>query len=92
MQYFVDAYACGRTPNPCIQCNRFVKFEKMLEAADKEGCHYIATGHYARIEHDAERGRWILKKGKNLVKDQSYMLYRLTQAQLSRTLFPLGSI
>lgn len=92
MEYFVNAYACGRTPNPCIECNRFVKFEKMLDAADKEGCHYIATGHYARIEYDARQDRYLLKKGKNLAKDQSYMLYRLTQEQLSRTLVPLGEI
>lgn len=92
MQHFVDSYQCGRTPNPCIQCNRNVKFEKMLEVADQLDCHYVATGHYARVEYDEARMRWILKKGKNLAKDQSYMLYRLTQEQLSRTLMPLGDI
>lgn len=90
MQHFVDSYENGRTPNPCIECNRNVKFEKMLEIADQLNCHYVATGHYARVEYDETRKRWLLKKGKNLAKDQSYMLYRLTQAQLSRTLMPLG--
>ena len=92
MQHFVDSYQCGRTPNPCIECNRNVKFEKMLEVADQLDCHYIATGHYARVAYDESRKRWILKKGKNLAKDQSYMLYRLTQQQLSRTLMPLGEM
>lgn len=89
---FVRAYAAGYTPNPCVVCNRAVKFEKMLAAADDLGCRYAATGHYARVEYDAHRRRWLLKKGRNLAKDQSYMLYRLTQAQLSRLLLPLGEI
>ena len=92
MQQFVDAYQGGRTPNPCIECNRNVKFEKMLAAADAAGCDYIATGHYARVEYDEASGRWLLKKGKNRAKDQSYVLYRLTQQQLCRTLMPLGEI
>lgn len=92
MGQFVAAYVCGRTPNPCIECNRNVKFEKMLALADELGCSHIATGHYARVEFDEERGRFLLKKGKNLKKDQSYVLYRLTQAQLGRTVMPLGEI
>ena len=92
MQYFADAYSAGRTPNPCIQCNRHVKFEEMLRAADELGCQYIATGHYARVEQDKKSGRFLLKKGRNLAKDQSYVLYRLTQQQLSRTLMPLGEM
>ena len=87
---FVRSYEAGRTPNPCIQCNRRVKFEKMLAEADALGCAFIATGHYARVEYDETRRRWLLKKGCNLAKDQSYVLYRLTQAQLRRTLMPLG--
>ena len=78
MQHFVNSYRYGHTPNPCIECNRNVKFEKMLEVADQLDCHYIATGHYARVAYDESRKRSILKKGKNLAKDQSYMLYRLT--------------
>lgn len=92
MQYFADAYSAGTTPNPCIQCNRHVKFEEMLRAADELGCKYVATGHYARVEQDEESGRFLLKKGRNLSKDQSYVLYRLTQQQLSRTLMPLGEM
>ena len=87
---FVRSYEAGRTPNPCIQCNRHVKFEKMLAEADTLDCAFIATGHYARVEYDEARRRWLLKKGRNLAKDQSYVLYRLTQAQLRRTLMPLG--
>ena len=92
VEYFVDAYCAGSTPNPCIRCNRRVKFEKMLAAADELGCAYIATGHYARVAYDEGRGRWLLKKGRNLAKDQSYVLYRLRQEQLARTLLPLGEM
>ena len=90
MQYFVDDYVSGRTPNPCTQCNPEVKFKKMMETADALDCHYVATGHYARVAYNEETGRWTLKKGLSREKDQSYMLYRLSQEQLSRTLFPLG--
>ena len=90
MDAFAADYAAGRTPNPCIACNPKVKFAKMLETADALGCTHIATGHYARVEYDENRGRWLLKKGRNLAKDQSYVLYRLSQQQLSRTLLPLG--
>lgn len=86
---FIEAYQRGETPNPCVNCNETVKFKLLLEEADKLGAHYVATGHYAQIEH---QGRFLLKKGKDLAKDQSYMLYRLKQDQLSRILFPLGEI
>lgn len=92
MGQFVTAYCSGRTPNPCIECNRNVKFENMLAMADELECDYIATGHYARVEFDEKSRRFLLKKGKNLAKDQSYVLYRLTQAQLSRTVMPLGEM
>ena len=92
MDQFAEAYRTGRTPNPCIECNPNVKFAKMLEAADETGCEYIATGHYARVEYDETHERWLLKKGRNLQKDQSYVLYRLSQQQLSRTLMPLGAM
>lgn len=86
---FIEVYAEGGTPNPCIECNRHVKFSKMLERATIMGFDYIATGHYAIIEQ--QNGRYLLKKGKDIKKDQSYMLYGLSQEILSRTLFPLGS-
>ena len=92
MADFAESYRAGRTPNPCIVCNRRVKFAQMLSAADALGCAQIAAGHYARVEFDGARGRYLLKKGKNLQKDQSYVLYRLTQAQLARTQMPLGEI
>lgn len=93
---FINSYKHGLTPNPCIDCNRYIKFEGLLERAISLGCDYVATGHYARIEYDEERGRWLLKKavsneGEN-EKDQSYVLYNLTQEQLSHILFPLGSM
>jgi tRNA-specific 2-thiouridylase len=89
---FVHEYENGRTPNPCIDCNRFLKFEKLFQAAGRAGCDYIATGHYARIERDGRGGRYLLKKALDRTKDQSYVLYMLTQEQLSRTLFPLGGL
>ncbi len=89
---FVSAYENGRTPNPCIDCNRYLKFEKLFERARELGCDAIATGHYARIERDDTTGRYLLKKAANLEKDQSYVLWSLTQEQLSRTRFPLGGM
>ncbi|MBQ2780846.1 MAG: tRNA 2-thiouridine(34) synthase MnmA [Clostridia bacterium] len=86
---FADTYAAGATPNPCIVCNREVKFGKLLAYALEEGFDAVATGHYARIEQ-AENGRWLLKKAVDAAKDQSYVLYSLTQHQLAHTLFPLG--
>lgn len=89
---FIRAYENGETPNPCVLCNRRVKFDCMLREADALGFERIATGHYARVEYDAAAGRYILKKGADPKKDQSYMLCDLTQKQLSRILFPLGSL
>ncbi|MBR0596664.1 tRNA 2-thiouridine(34) synthase MnmA [Sinanaerobacter chloroacetimidivorans] len=89
---FAEAYACGETPNPCIECNRSIKFEKFLERALLLEYDYIATGHYARIEQDSATGRYLLKKGKDGSKDQSYALYTMSQEELSRTLFPLGNL
>ncbi len=87
---FVAAYEQGRTPNPCIDCNRYMKFAALYEAAKLLGCDVIATGHYARVVYDENRGKWTLKKAKNLAKDQTYVLYFLTQEQLAHTRFPLG--
>ena len=92
MEHFAQSYICGRTPNPCIECNRRVKFDAMLRRAQELGYDYIATGHYAVIEYDTERGRYLLKRPADRSKDQTYVLYSLTQEQLSHTLFPLGSL
>lgn len=88
IQSFVDEYLRGRTPNPCVLCNRTMKFDKLMDAAREMGCDTLVTGHYARIEFDGEKYR--LKKAADESKDQSYMLYRLTQEQLSCSRFPLG--
>ena len=87
---FIESYECGITPNPCIDCNRYMKFDELFEKAKELGCEYIATGHYAKIEK--KDGRYLLKKATDLSKDQSYVLYMLTQDQLSHTLFPLGDM
>jgi tRNA-specific 2-thiouridylase len=87
---FIEVYERGETPNPCIECNRKLKFEKLLLRARQLGFHYIATGHYAQI--DRFGGRFLLKKAVDPKKDQSYALYTMTQGQLSRTLFPLGGL
>jgi len=87
---FAESYRTGRTPNPCIDCNRFIKFDKLLERARLLGYDRIATGHYARIEWSEEKGRYLLKKSADTSKDQTYVLYALTQEQLERTLLPLG--
>ena len=86
---FVAAYEQGMTPNPCIDCNRFMKFDKLYERAKLLGCDCIVTGHYARIEE--ENGAYVLKKAVDETKDQSYVLYSLTQEQLAHTRFPLGT-
>ena len=90
LKYFKEAYLSGLTPNPCVMCNTLMKFGLLAEEALKSGIKfdYFATGHYARIEQ--KNGRFILKKGIDPHKDQSYFLYRLTQEQLARTIFPLG--
>ena len=90
IEKFVRSYESGATPNPCIDCNRYMKFDKLYERARILGCEYIVTGHYARIEYDGER--FILKKALDETKDQSYVLYLLTQEQLAHTLFPLGNM
>lgn len=87
---FVRTYEAGGTPNPCIDCNRYMKHEKLYHRAEALGCDVIVTGHYARIEQDPDSGRWLLRKARNLAKDQSYVLYFLTQQQLQHTRFPLG--
>ncbi len=92
MDDFVHCYETGLTPNPCIQCNRCLKFGQFLNRAIALGCTHIATGHYARIAQDPSSGRYLLKKAADLSKDQSYFLYTLTQEQLSHTLFPLGEL
>lgn len=90
IDYFTAEYVKGRTPNPCIACNRFVKFEAMLDKATAMGVDYVATGHYARIEFDERTGRYLLRKSATDRKDQTYALYTLTQKQLSHTLMPVG--
>lgn len=87
---FCRTYLAGRTPNPCIACNRFVKFQALLHRALALGADYLATGHYARPGYDPIRGRYTLKRGVDREKDQSYVLYCLTQEQLARVLMPLG--
>ena len=90
IQYFADEYKAGRTPNPCVMCNQNLKFGRLLERADQLGASYIATGHFARLEPNAEGTRTLLKRGRDLRKDQSYFLFSLRQDQLARALFPLG--
>ncbi len=92
IDYFVDEYKNGRTPNPCIVCNKYLKFDAMLKAAERLGADYIATGHYARVEFDEELGRFVLKRASSSRKDQTYALYTLSQEQLSKTLMPLGML
>ena len=89
---FIAGYACGQTPNPCIDCNRYVKFDALLRRAGDVGCWRIATGHYARIEYDRASGRILLKTARDAHKDQTYVLYSMTQQQLARTKFPLGEL
>ncbi len=89
---FVDDYLSGRTPIPCSLCNNHLKFDQLLRTARSVGADVIATGHYARNEWNAARGRWILKRPADRAKDQTYFLFGLTQEQLSRTLFPLGEM
>lgn len=88
---FVNTYIEGGTPNPCIDCNRYLKFDKLMQRMYELEYDYVVTGHYARIEYDGDRGRYLLKKGIDEAKDQSYVLYNLTQEQLAHTKFPLGN-
>lgn len=85
---FVDEYMAGRTPNPCVLCNTHIKWDALLKRADKLDCEFIATGHYAQVRH--ENGRYVVSKGLDEKKDQSYVLWGLTQEALARTRFPLG--
>lgn len=92
IERFVTAYEQGNTPNPCIECNRYMKFSLLHEYAAAQGCHLVVTGHYARVEQDPDSGKYWLKKAKNAAKDQTYVLYFLTQEQLAHTAFPLGDM
>jgi tRNA-specific 2-thiouridylase len=89
---FVEEYLKGRTPNPCVICNKKIKFGVLLEKAQEHGAQYIATGHYARVRFDKHRKRYILSRGKYAEKDQSYVLWAVTQEALSKTIFPLGEM
>lgn len=89
---FIRVYEAGGTPNPCIDCNKYMKFNQLLAWARQNGMDCIVTGHYARVEFDEPSGRWLLKKGLDEAKDQSYVLYNLTQEQLARTRLPLGGL
>jgi len=89
---FVSSYLRGETPSPCILCNNFVKFHHLVDRAASIGADRVATGHYARVRFDDTLGRWLLLRGKDRKKDQSYFLFGLTQDQLSKTLFPLGEL
>lgn len=89
IDYFVNEYLCGRTPNPCIACNRYVKWESLLKRSLEIGADYIATGHYAQIDQ-LPNGRYAIKHSATKTKDQTYALYNLTQEQLSKTLMPVG--
>lgn len=89
---FVATYEAGGTPNPCIDCNRFIKWRQLLTRADLMDCSHIATGHYAQVEKDDAGARYLLKRSADITKDQTYVLWALTQEQLSRTIFPLGGL
>lgn len=92
IERFVVAYENGMTPNPCIDCNRYLKFDELYRRARELGYDYVVTGHYAHIEKDVSSGRYLLKKALDSDKDQSYVLYALTQEQLAHTQFPLGDM
>ena len=92
IEKFIHCYECGLTPNPCIDCNRHLKFDHLLRRGMELGCDYVVTGHYAQIRQDGQTGRYILYKAADASKDQSYVLYSLTQEQLAHTRFPLGGL
>ena len=92
IEYFAAEYRAGRTPNPCVLCNEKLKFGTLVTRARKLGADFVATGHYARVERDAATGRFLLKRGRDARKDQSYFLFSLRQDQLARSLFPLGEL
>lgn len=89
---FISEYLSGRTPNPCIDCNHYLKFDALMDRARQLGCAKVVTGHYARIIFDEDTKKYVLKKGSDQSKDQSYVLYLMTQELLAHTLFPLGSM
>ncbi len=91
VDYFIEAYRNGETPNPCIACNKHVKFEALLEKAHQLGAYYVATGHYAKIHLDEASGRYLVEKAEAVEKDQTYALYNLTQTQLQHILMPLST-
>lgn len=92
IQYFADEYKAGRTPNPCVMCNERLKFGTLLRRARALGAEFIATGHYARVERHESNGRFLLRRGRDSRKDQSYFLFSLRQEQLSRMILPLGEL
>ena len=92
IEKFIHCYECGLTPNPCIECNRHLKFDHLLRRGTELGCDCVVTGHYAQIKQDEQTGRYILYKAADASKDQSYVLYCLTQEQLAHTRFPLGGL
>ena len=92
IEKFIHCYECGLTPNPCIECNRHLKFDHLLRRGAELGCDCVVTGHYAQIRQDERTGRYILYKAADASKDQSYVLYCLTQEQLAHTRFPLGGL
>ena len=92
IQHFASEYRCGSTPNPCVDCNKYIKFGALLDYAKELGCDYLATGHYARIVYNNAKARWLLARGEDHRKDQSYMLFSLSQEQLSHVLLPLGGV
>ena len=92
IEYFAAEYKAGRTPNPCVMCNEKLKFGTLITRARKLGADFIATGHYARVERDGPDGRFLLKRGRDPRRDQSYFLFSLRQDQLGRALFPLGEL
>ncbi len=90
IRYFAAEYKAGRTPNPCIMCNQVLKFGRLIERANQFGAQYVATGHFARLDRSADGARTLLKRGRDLRKDQSYFLFSLRQDQLARAMFPVG--
>ena len=92
IDHFVAEYGAGRTPNPCVQCNKEVKFDILLRKMEELGCDRLATGHYARVRRNPQTGAYRLMSGRGAQKDQSYVLYNLDQTQLSKTYFPLGEM
>lgn len=92
IENFVEEYLAGHTPNPCVICNRKIKWEELLKKADALGAEYIATGHYAKVNRDSDTGRYFISRGRDESKDQSYALWAVSQESLSKTLFPLSEL